>query len=125
MPLYVRAGSILPMAPESEYSNQHPDAPVELRVYPGHDAAFKLYEDDGTTYDYEKGLSAWIPINWNDKMKVLTIGAREGHYPGMAANRKFSITMVDSTHGLGEAVAQPIRRVQYDGTSQQISLLPK
>jgi alpha-D-xyloside xylohydrolase len=120
MPLYVRAGSILPMGPESEYSNQHADAPVELRIYPGHDASFKIYEDDGTTYDYEKGLSATIPIDWNDKTRVLTIGARHGHYPGMETHRKFSITMVDPAHGLGEAVSEPSRSVQYDGTSEEV-----
>jgi alpha-D-xyloside xylohydrolase len=121
MPLYVRAGSILPMGPESEYSNQHPDAPVELRIYPGHDASFKIYEDDGTTYDYEKGLSATIPIDWNDKTRVLTIGARHGHYPGMETHREFSITMVDPAHGLGEAVSEPSRSIQYDGTSEEAS----
>jgi alpha-D-xyloside xylohydrolase len=120
MPLYVRAGSILPMGPELEYSNQHPDAPVELRIYPGHDASFEIYEDDGTTYDYEKGLSATIPIDWNDNTKVLTIGARHGHYPGMETHRKFSVTMVDSAHGLGEAVSEPSRSVQYDGTSEEV-----
>ena len=121
MPLYVRAGSILPMGPESEYSNQHPDAPVELRIYPGHDTSFKIYEDDGTTYDYEKGLSATIPIDWNDKTRVLTIGARHGHYPGMEMHREFSITMVDPAHGLGEAVSEPSRSIQYDGTSEEAS----
>jgi alpha-D-xyloside xylohydrolase len=120
MPLYVRAGSILPMGPESEYSNQHPDAPVELRVYPGCDASFKIYEDDGITYDYEKGLSATIPIDWNDKTRVLTIGARLGHYPAMETHREFSITLVDPAHGLGEAVSDPSRSVQYDGTLQSV-----
>jgi alpha-D-xyloside xylohydrolase len=121
MPLYVRAGSILPMGPESEYSNEHPDAPVELRIYPGQDASFKIYEDDGASYDYEKGLSATIPLDWNDKTKVLTIGARAGHFPGMETNRKFSITIVDTVHGLGEAESEIFRSVQYDGASQEVS----
>ena len=120
MPLYVRAGTILPMGPESEYSNQHPDAPVELRIYPGGDAFFELYEDDGTSYDYEKGLSATIPIKWNDQAKVLTIGATHGHYAGMQMHREFSLVMVNSTRGAGEAVSASARTVHYDGSSQEL-----
>jgi alpha-D-xyloside xylohydrolase len=120
MPLYVRAGTILPMGPESEYSNQHPDAPVELRIYPGRDASFSFYEDDGISYDYEKGLSATIPIEWNDRAKVLTIGAIHGQYPGMPAHREFSLVTVNSTRGVGEAVSAEVRSVHYDGSSQEI-----
>jgi len=120
MPLYVRAGTILPMGPESEYCNQHPDAPVELRIYPGGDAFFELYEDDGTSYDYEKGLSATIPIKWNDQAKVLTIGATHGHYPGMQMHREFSLVMVNSTRGAGEPVSASARTVHYDGSSQEV-----
>ena len=120
MPLYVRAGTILPMGPESEYTNQHPEAPLELRIYPGADASFELYEDDGTSYDYEKGLSATIPIHWNDQTKVLTIGPSHGHYPGMAAHREFSLVMVDFAHGAGEAASASARAVHYDGSSQEI-----
>ncbi len=120
MPLYVRAGTILPMGAESEYSNQHPNAPVELRIYPGRDASFSLYEDDGISYDYEKGLSATIPIKWNDRTKVLTIGAIHGQYPGMPAHREFSLVTVNSTRGVGEAVSAEVRSVHYDGSSQEI-----
>jgi alpha-D-xyloside xylohydrolase len=108
------------MGPESEYTNQHPEAPLELRIYPGADASFELYEDDGTSYDYEKGLSATIPIHWNDQTKVLTIGPSHGHYPGMAAHREFSLVMVDFAHGAGEAASASARAVHYDGSSQEI-----
>lgn len=64
-------------------------------------------------------LSATIPIDWNDKTRVLTIGARQGHYPGMETHREFSITMVDPAHGLGEAVSEPSRSIQYDGASEE------
>src|SRR5439155_6048612 len=76
MPLYVRAGSIIPMGPEEEYSNQKPADPIELRVYPGADGDFTLYEDEGDTYNYEKGKYATIPIHWNDATRTLTIGER-------------------------------------------------
>jgi alpha-D-xyloside xylohydrolase len=120
MPLYVRAGTILPMGPESEYSDQHPDGVVELRIYPGHDGSVKLYEDDGISYDYEKGMSATIPIQWDDQAKVLTIGARNGSYPGMRATRDFSLVMVDSAHGVGEAESDAGRSVHYDGSAQVV-----
>jgi alpha-D-xyloside xylohydrolase len=125
MPLYIPAGTILPMGPESEYSNQHPEAPVELRIYPGANASLELYEDDGISYDYEKGLSATIPIKWNDRAKVLTIGAVHGHYPGMQTHRAFSLVMVDSTHGVGEAVSTSARTVHYDGSSQEVRFHPR
>lgn len=125
MPLYIPAGTILPMGPESEYSNQHPEAPVELRIYPGANASLELYEDDGISYDYEKGLSATIPIKWNDRAKVLTIGAVHGHYPGMQTHREFSLVMVDSTHGVGEAVSTSARTVHYDGSSQEVRFHPR
>jgi alpha-D-xyloside xylohydrolase len=120
MPLYVRAGSILPLGPEQQYSDQHPDGPLELRVYPGADADFSLYEDDGTTYDYEKGASARIVLHWNDAAKVLSIGARQGHFKGMQERREFRIVLVRPDRGTGEAAGAPDRSVAYDGASQKI-----
>ncbi|HEV2275122.1 MAG TPA: TIM-barrel domain-containing protein [Acidobacteriaceae bacterium] len=120
LPLYVRAGSILPLGPESEYTGQHPDAPVELRVYPGADASSSFYEDDGTTYDYEKSLYARIAMHWDDQARVLTLDARQGSFPGMQSRRTFSIILVDATNGLGEAVSPSARTVVYDGTPQRI-----
>ncbi|MGB6975398.1 MAG: TIM-barrel domain-containing protein [Terracidiphilus sp.] len=125
MPLYVRAGSILPMGPESEYTNQHPDEPVTLRIYPGHDAFFEIYEDDGVSYDYEKGLSATISLKWDDAARTLTLGARQGHFPGMVAHRRFSIVLVNPYHGRGEAVSKPSRSVDYDGTAKEVRISSK
>ena len=64
MPLYVRAGSILPLGAEVQYAAEKPNAPVELRIYPGHDGIVRLYDDDGTTYNYEKKQYSWISIQW-------------------------------------------------------------
>ncbi len=77
IPLYVRAGSIVPMGPEIEYANENPNGPIELRIYRGADGAFDLYEDSGDSYAYEKGQHAVIPLHWNDATGELTIGARE------------------------------------------------
>lgn len=117
IPLYVRAGSILPLGPEVEYADQQTAAPIELRVYPGADGSFTLYEDQGDTYAYEKGAHAVIPIRWDDKSGTLTIAARQGAYPGMPAERAFRVVVVDGT----KAGAAP-RDVGYTG--QEISIRP-
>jgi alpha-D-xyloside xylohydrolase len=87
IPLYVRAGSILPLGLEIEYATQRTDRPLELRVYRGGDGSFALYDDQGDTYEYEKGEHAAIPLRWDEKSATMTIGARQGEYPGMPASR--------------------------------------
>lgn len=119
MPLYVRAGTILPMGPEVQYSNQKPDAPIELRIYPGSDAAFRLYEDNGETYAYEKGQYSWIPMQWDDRSRTLTLGKREGNFPEEQATRTFHIVVVGKDHGVGEAVSAGTL-VRYSGSSKTV-----
>ena len=94
LPLFVRAGSIIPIGPIEQWANQKPDAPMEIRVYPGADATFSLYEDEGTNYNYEKGAYSIIPMKWNDRDHKLTIGKREGSYSGMPNRRQFSMIVV-------------------------------
>ena len=79
LPLYVRAGSILPLGPEIEYATENPGGPIELRIYRGANGSFDLYEDSGDTYDYQKGMHSIIPIRWDDKSGTLTI-----HAPSLA-----------------------------------------
>lgn len=118
IPLYVRAGSIVPMGPEVEYARQKPDAPIELRVYRGADAHFNLYEDQGDTYAYEKGARAVIPIKWNEAAGTLTIGARKGSYPGMPKQRVFNVVLVGENHGAGGGVtANADQTVNYTGAA--------
>lgn len=110
IPLFIKAGSILPMGPEIEYAGQKPDAPIELRVYRGADGSFDLYEDEGDTYNYEKGMRSIIPIHWDDATGTLTIGARQGSFPGMAEHREFRLVVVAQDHGAGPAVS-----TEFDG----------
>lgn len=118
IPLYVRGGSIVPMGPDLQYAEEKPADPVELRVYPGADADFSLYEDDNNTYAYEKGAYATIPIHWDDAARTLTIGQRKGQFPEMLASRSFQIVFVGDGHGSGiDPTAQPDRVVQYTGQS--------
>jgi alpha-D-xyloside xylohydrolase len=122
LPLYVRAGSIVPMGPEEEYSNQKPADPIELRVFSGGDGDFTLYEDQGDTYNYEKGQYATIPIHWNNAKHTLTMGERKGSFAGMLKSRTFNVILVRENHGSGiEASSQPDRVVQYAGRGSSLS----
>ena len=88
IPLFIRAGSILPMGPEEEWSTQKTPDPIELRIYRGADGDFTLYEDENDNYNYEKGAYATIPFHWDEAAQTLTIGDRKGHFPGMLRGSK-------------------------------------
>ena len=118
IPLYVRAGAILPMGPDLEYAAEKPADPIELRVYRGADGSFALYEDESDNYDYEKGARSVIPMNWDDTRQTLTIGDRKGSFPGMIETRTFRILFVGENHGTGvEPTAKADKTVQYSGRS--------
>ena len=97
VPMFVRAGSILPLGPEMQYTGEKPWDNLEIRLYPGADGTFMLYEDEGDTYNYERGIYSTIPFHWNDHSHTLTIGHRQGQYPGMLTNRKFTVVMPNGT----------------------------
>jgi alpha-D-xyloside xylohydrolase len=126
MPLYVRAGSIIPMDPELQYASEKPADPIELRIYRGANSAFTLYEDDGESYSYEKGEHATITFTWADGTQTLSIGPRMGSFPNMLRERTFNIVLVGREHGVGESLtATPDRSVRYDGAAQTIRLTPR
>ena len=121
LPLYVRAGSILPYGPKVQ-SSAEPADPLELRVYRGADGSFTLYEDQGDNYNYEKGIYATIPLNWDEKAGVLTIGARRGSFPGMLDRRTFRIVWVSPNHGVGmDSTETADAEVQYRGDAVIVS----
>lgn len=123
IPLFVRAGSIVPFGPELQYTAEKPADPITLYVYTGADGAFTLYEDDGLTYGYERGAFARIPIQWNDAGKILTIGKREGSFPGMLAQRTFEVVLVSKTNPVGFSFTPHADRTQrYDGTKVEVRL---
>jgi len=95
IPVYMRAGSILPLGPVLQYTGQGPEDPLEVRVYPGADANFSLYEDAGDDYTYLDGKSSLITFSWNDKRRRLDIKGRTGSYPGMLQTRHFKIQLPD------------------------------
>ena len=110
IPLYVRAGSILPLGPDVQYATEKPWDDLEIRVYPGADGEFTLYEDEFDNYNYEKGVYTTIPFRWDDRTRTLTIGERKGNYPGMLQQRRFRIALVQA----GQA-AMDMREVAYEG----------
>jgi alpha-D-xyloside xylohydrolase len=116
IPLYARAGAIIPVGPELQYTSEKPADPVTLFVYAGADGSFTLYEDDGLTYGYEKGAFARIPLRWDDATRCLHIGTREGNYPGMLKERTFHVIVVSKQKPVGFSFApQPDRSVRYVG----------
>ncbi len=116
MPVFVRAGSILPLGPDLQYTDEKAPDPITLYVYAGADGAFTLYEDDGTSYSYESGTFATIAITWNDAARQLTIGARSGSFTGMLGERRFEVVVVDPTNPVGYAEAPPVdQEIVYTG----------
>jgi alpha-D-xyloside xylohydrolase len=121
MPIFVRAGSILPYGPDIQYATQSVD-PIELRVYRGANGSFTLYEDEGDNYNYETGSCATIPITWNETTQTLTIGQRQGSFPGLLTNRTFRIVWVSSGHGAGIPTTTPADSViSYSGNTVQVA----
>jgi alpha-D-xyloside xylohydrolase len=116
IPLFVRAGSILPMGPDIEYAAEKPADPLEVRVYRGANGEFALYEDENDSYNYEKGAHATIPFSWDEAAHTLTIGDRTGTFPGMLESRTFRIVFVGENHGVGGGLTEGAdKTVKYSG----------
>jgi alpha-D-xyloside xylohydrolase len=115
IPLHMRAGSIVPMGPEIQYATERADT-IELRVYPGANGSFTMYEDEGDNYNYETGKYSTIPITYTDNPRNVTVGARTGSFAGMDTKKVFNIVYVSSNHGTGEAkTATPDSQIIWNG----------
>lgn len=95
IPLFVRAGSIVPIGPDVQYTGEKKWDALLLRIYPGADGSFTLYEDEGDNYNYESGAYTEIPMTWDDAKRTLTIGRRMGAYDGMLTERTFTLRTPD------------------------------
>jgi alpha-D-xyloside xylohydrolase len=111
VPMFIRAGSILPLGPEMQYVGEKSWDNLELRIYPGADGTFTLYEDEGDGYNYERGIYSTISFRWIDKQHTLVIGDRQGEYPGMLKKRQFTLVLPDCS----------TTTVDYDGTETAVS----
>ncbi len=121
MPLFVRSGSIVPVGPEMQYSDEKPAENITLYVYAGEDGEFTLYEDENVNYNYEKGQYAMIPMTYNDATGELTIGERKGEFPGMLKNRTFDVVKVSKDRPQGYKNGKGIV-VKYDGSKQTVKI---
>jgi alpha-D-xyloside xylohydrolase len=123
IPVFVKEGSIIPCGPELQFAAEKPADPIRLFVYTGKDGSFKLYEDENINYNYEKGLFSLIPFGYNEMDKALTIGKRQGEYPGMLGTRTFEIVWISSSKPTGmDFEKEPDAIISYDGKMKTIKL---
>jgi alpha-D-xyloside xylohydrolase len=118
IPLYIKAGAIIPFGPDLQYAMEKKADPLELRVYPGNNGSFTLYEDENINNNYRKGIFSTIPFYWDEGTQTLTIGERKGTFAGMLKERTINIIFVDANHGNGNLSSSKIdRTVTYNGTA--------
>jgi alpha-D-xyloside xylohydrolase len=121
IPLHVRAGTILPLGPDLQYTTEKKADPLTLLVYTGADAKFSLYEDDGLTYQYEKSMFTRIPMAWDETSQTLTLGRRLGAFPGMLNDRTINVVFITPQKAVGYTPdMKPDRVVKYAGDSMSV-----
>ncbi len=122
IPLYVRAGSIVPSGPELQYTGEKPADPITISVYAGADGDFTLYEDDGLSYAYEKGAYSRIPIHWDDRARTLTIGERTGSFQGMLKTRTFGVVIISKDKAPAyDSASVSDKTLKYAGKEMKLS----
>lgn len=122
IPLYLRAGTILPFGPDVQYSTEKKWNDLEIRIYPGADGTFTLYEDEFDNYNYENGAYTTITFRWNDADRTLTISDRQGNFPGMLKKRKFRIVLITPASPTGDTPMKPARTITYTGRHRTLPL---
>ncbi len=123
IPLYVKAGTILPWGPKVQFSSEKKWNNLELRIYAGADGKFDLYEDETDNYNYENGSYTIIPMQWNERTSTLTIGERQGHFMNMLKGHEFNIVLVDKKSGTGDnVITKIIKKVSYNGKRITVKL---
>ena len=108
------------MGPYLQYATEKVADPIEIRIYPGANAEFILYEDENDTYNYEHGKYSTIVMTWDDASKTLTLKERNGEFPGMLANRTFNLVWVKEKSGTGVEPSKPAQVVSYSGKEIKI-----
>ena len=122
MPLFVRSGAIVPFGPEIQYTDQKPAEEINLYVYAGENGEFTLYEDENLNYNYEKGAYAKIPFAYDNATGVLTIGEREGEFPGMLKDRTFNVIKVSAENPVGYTRGSKGKEVKYTGSKIEVTI---
>ncbi|HEY1113025.1 MAG TPA: DUF5110 domain-containing protein, partial [Chitinophagaceae bacterium] len=122
MPLFVKEGSIIPFGPDLQYTDEKPADTLTLYVYTGRNTSFSLYEDGGTTYDYEKGAYSVIPFAYNESTKALTIGERKGSFPQMIPRRTIRVVWITPSGAKPLEGATWEKEVSYEGKRVTVKL---
>ncbi len=123
MPLYIKAGAIVPLGPDLQYAMEKPADPIELRVYTGDNGSFDLYEDENINYNYENGAFSTIPFHWDESSQTLIIGDRKGSFPGMLKERTFNIVFINKNNGNGFSISPKIdKAILYSGKKMVIHI---
>ncbi len=115
IPLFVKAGAIIPFGKEMQYTGEKPNDTLEIRIYTGADGTFSLYEDEGDNYQYEKGMYTIIPFHWHEKKQTLTIGTINGSYPGYLKRRAFSVVFISEGNISATYPGHKNKMVFYNG----------
>ena len=116
IPLYVKAGAIIPFGPEVQYATEKKWDHLQINVYAGANGTFVLYEDENDNYNYEKGVYSTIQFNWDEKKQTLTINDRNGSFPGILEKRTFDITLItEKTEAGQKMVSKSEKSVSYEG----------
>ena len=124
IPLYVKAGAVIPMGPVMEYATERPADTVELRIYAGANGKFTFYEDENDNYNYEKGSAVVFTLSWNDKKHQLSISDSKGSFAGMLHRRVFNIVLVNGVHGSGiGTTVKADKKITYDGKALSINII--
>jgi alpha-D-xyloside xylohydrolase len=122
IPLFVKAGSIVPMGAIQQYAGEKPADTLEIRVYAGANGEFTMYEDENDNYNYEKGAYSTLTFTWNDAKKILSIGEKQGTFPGSIENRTFNIVLVNKSNRIGSETSSISETVSYQGKETNIKL---
>jgi alpha-D-xyloside xylohydrolase len=123
IPVYVKAGSVLPFGPKVQYATEKKWDKLEIRIYEGSDGSFTLYEDEGDNYNYENGAYSNIELVWNNARKTLTIGDRKGSFAGMLTAREFNVVLVSKDKGAGYGDSASFdKTVKYSGKKMVVKL---
>ncbi len=117
IPVYVKAGTVLPVGPKVQYAMQQSSDPLKLFIYPGADGEFTLYEDEGENYNYGNDRYSEIRLKWNDAQRYLTIDNRKGDFKGMIPDREFELIVV--REGIGRLESKDAKRIAYHGQRVQ------
>jgi alpha-D-xyloside xylohydrolase len=120
IPLFVKAGSIIPMGPEKQYASEKNDKPWEIRIYPGADGSFTVYQDEGDNYNYEKGKFSTFELKWEDAAATLYLSDRKGSFLGMDKTIRFNVVIVKPQTGIGIYRSATGKSIQYSGKAIKI-----